>query len=167
MDGGVTNVGVGDGGGRRPGGNSNGARGTDSSNNVVGLNGGFLGMHSGRPPGKFTGSLLGSLSGSAILDSGGLGGGVIRQAGILGSGEADVYPGILGTVGADSKLSANDGGAQATGGSHNGNTTLEADDGISLLGTSSNGPGEDRAASRSVAWAASLMGSHTRSFWAS
>jgi hypothetical protein len=67
MGGGVTDVGTSDGGGRRPGGGSNGARGVDGGENIVGPNGGFLGAHNGKPLGKLTGSLLGSLSGNAIL----------------------------------------------------------------------------------------------------
>jgi hypothetical protein len=69
MGGRVTGVGAGDGGGRRPGGINNGARGVHDDDDVMGLNGGFLGTHSGMPLGKLTGSLLGSLSGSAILNS--------------------------------------------------------------------------------------------------
>jgi hypothetical protein len=118
MGGGVTDVGTSDGGGRRPGGGSNGARGVDGGENIVGPNGGFLGAHNGKPLGKLTGSLLGSLSGNAILDSGSLGGGGHHQAGVLDSGKAGFYPGNLGTVSADSKLSVNDEGAQAIGVSH-------------------------------------------------
>jgi hypothetical protein len=143
MGGMVTGVGAGDGGGRRPGGVNNGARGVHDDDDVMGLNGGFLGTHSGMPLGKLTGSLLGSLSGSAILNSSGLGGSRRRQAGVLSNGEAGFYPGILGTVGADRKLSVNDRGVQATGGSYNGNTTLEAGDDNNLLGTSSSGPRAD------------------------
>jgi hypothetical protein len=77
--GGVTSVGAGDDGGGLPAGGSNGTRGADGGDSVVGLNGGFPGAHSGRPSGKLVGGLMGSLSGSvpaarvrgAVLGTGG------------------------------------------------------------------------------------------------
>jgi hypothetical protein len=54
--GGVTGVGAGDDGGGLPAGGSNGTRGADGGDSVVGLNGGFLGAHSGRPSGKLVGA---------------------------------------------------------------------------------------------------------------